>query len=122
MGSRTSSQTRAPNPDSDLDFYQRVSSGPLGSHRDAVLATYTTVISGGNLRAQSFGVFIEKVGKTTLLPTRPIPTGQVDRVTVARGKVLAHWMSYKPSDPQCCPSLSHTAIYAIEGDAVVATR
>ena len=104
----------ADNPNTDLDAFKIVYTGAIGGqHDDAVVASFTTVITGGNLRDQTFGVFVEKAGKTVELPIRPLPTGQVDRVSVARDQVRVHWMSFKPSDPQCCPSQPHTEIYSV---------
>ena len=113
---------KAGNPNSDIDGYRRVYAGPLGAQRDAVLATYTTVVTGGNLRGQSFGVFIDGGGRATLLPNKPDPAGQVDRVAVSNGQLLVHWMSYRPSDPQCCPSLPQTVAYVVGRSAVTAAH
>jgi hypothetical protein len=104
----------AENPNMDLDAFRIVYTGPIGPLRDgAVVAAFTTVIHGGNLRDQTFGVFVEKAGKAVELPIRPLPTGQIDRVAVARDRVRVHWMSFKPSDPQCCPSQPHSEIYIV---------
>lgn len=118
-----SSVIKAANPNTDLDGFQIVASGPIGTATGgATVAAYTTVVSGGNFRGSTFGVFAERGGRVVQLANKPEPTGQVDKVVVRNGRIVVHWMSFRPQDPRCCPSEPHTVSYVVRGDSVVATH
>lgn len=107
------------NPNNVLDSFKPVYSGPIGELKeDATIATYALCVGGGNACASTFGVFLIRDGKVSLLPTKPEPTGQLHDISVTAGRIIVHTNSYSPSDPRCCPSLHHQSIYEVHKDLV----
>lgn len=113
------------NAQCDLVGYHEVYKGQLhGSSQPVTVAVYTIegCGGGGNVSASSFGIFSEASGVVQEWVPSPALEGQVRAVTVADDRVRVQWMSWKASDPHCCPTLSHVTSYVLSGHQAVAAR
>lgn len=109
----------AANPGDVLDSYKPIYSGPIGELKDdATIATYNLCVGGGNFCGFTFGVFINRNGTVFMLPNKPELNGQLHDISVTAGRIIVHSNSFAPSDPHCCPSVPHKAIYEVHQDFV----
>ena len=114
---------RSSNPTCAIVGYHSIFSGPVGAEKLNVIVSQYGVEScgGGNNSAASFGVFTEHGGAVRQLSVDPMPTGQIQSVSVSHGRITVLSLSYGPNDPRCCPSIRRKNSYIIhEGNVVLA--
>lgn len=108
----------------EINGYREIYHGALeGSAQRTTVATFSVEgCGGGNNTASTLGIYSEGGGTVHEWRQTPGPEGQVRTVAVVAGRVSVQWMSWKPSDPHCCPSIAHRSIYVLRDGLAVATR
>ncbi len=108
----------------EINGYREVYHGALqGSAQRTTVATFSVEGCGeGNNGASTFGIYSEGNGTVQEWKQTPYPQGQVRTVAVVAGRVSVQWMSWKPSDPRCCPSIAHRSIYVLRDGLAVAAK
>jgi len=105
----------------EINSYREIYHGALqGSAQQMTVATFSVEgCGGGNNGASTFGIYSEGNGPVYEWKQTPGPEGQVRTVDVIAGRVSVQWMSWKPNDPRCCPSIAHRSIYVLRNRLAV---
>jgi len=108
----------------EINGYREIYHGVLqGSGQRTTVATFSVEgCGGGNNGASTFGIYSEGGGTVHEWKQTPGPEGPVRAVAVVAGRVSVQWMSWKPSDPHCCPSIAHRTIYILRDGLAVAGK
>jgi hypothetical protein len=111
------------NPSCDIEKYREIYHGQLsGSNEPVTVATFGIVsCDGGNNWSSEFGIFAENGGTVHEWQQTPAPKGEVSDVAVRNGRVTVRSLSYKPSDPHCCPSVRSQTVYILRNGRAVPT-
>lgn len=91
-----------------------------GLRGTVVVATYLLeACAGGNNSSSRFGVFALRGGRIRHWHPRLASPLSVERVRVARGRMLVEGLRWGPGDAQCCPSVPVTAAFVPRGNSLV---